>query len=116
MTIRDHVDIRADLVVACDAVGFPKPRPQDGIMEWADGVLDALLLRGSKRWQEAHPHVVAAVEAATYGFGADTIARALTVARDLARALKPCACVGVTARLEAHGKRWCTHCAGPVAT
>jgi hypothetical protein len=99
------------LVRISNEVGFPKPRPEQGLAEWSDDSLDALLLRGSAPWIEAHEHLLVALEAALLG-SEDGARRALVLARDVARSAgrrEPCRCPPEARGLRLPGGR-CIKC------
>jgi hypothetical protein len=113
--MKDHLEVRATLVKVCDLVGFPKPRPDDGISTWADNSLDGTLHRGSGHWQRAQAHVVDALECALIGDETGT-RLSLEKARDVAKNVPRCNChlSHLPKRIEAHGKTWCVVCKGLV--
>jgi hypothetical protein len=112
----NHLEARALIVSACDAVGFPKPAPDDGLSEWADESLDATLQRGAPQWQRAYKHTIEALEAALLGHEAG-VREALIKARDIAKEIKTCAChlSALPKRVQgANGKTYCVVCHGVV--
>ena len=112
----DHVDARTIIVTVCDAIGFPKPAPDDGLSEWADESLDATLQRGAPQWQRAYPHMIEALEAALLGHAVG-VRLALIKARDIAKEIKRCAChlTRLPGRVQgANGKTYCVVCHGVV--
>lgn len=109
----EHLKIRAIIVKACDAVGFPGLDPDTALTAWADDSLDPTLHRGSPRWRRAHGHTIAALEAATMG-NYDATVQALTKARDIAKTIVPCNCPPNVPKhaIEGSLKKWCVVCGG----
>lgn len=85
---------RAILVKVCAQAGFPAPRPEVTLIEWADTALDSPLgPRGCAAWREGHERVLDALTAAMEGSA--PIARVcLGAAVDVvqAHANRACAC------------------------
>jgi hypothetical protein len=94
-SIPDAVIATRELLVRiANEVGFPKPRPEQGLAQWSDDVLDGVLQRGSAAWAEAHELALSALEAALLGCE-EAVRAALVDARDVARSAgrrEPCSC------------------------
>jgi hypothetical protein len=89
----DVIAARALLTGAANAIGYPGPRDDQGLAEWASSTIGTTLIRGSAGWQEAHALVLMALEAALFGDAARTT-EALTHARNavLHHAAHLCGC------------------------
>jgi hypothetical protein len=89
--------------------------PTQGLTAWADEALDTTLTRGSPPWQQAHAHVLDALEAATVG-DESGVRAALAHARDRACPVgrRGCACAPEARglRVAVQGRVTCVKCGG----